>query len=166
MKNEGIMSVLKHFPGYGGNVDTHTGISVDERPYEQFINEDFLPFRAGIEAGAPFVLVSHNSVLCMDGQYPASLSRNVHDILRNELSFDGVIITDDLVMDAIGQFADTAEAAVLAVNAGNDMLISSDFTTQYNAVLKAVENGTISEERLYDAALHVVTAKLKSGIIK
>ncbi len=166
MKSAGILSVLKHFPGYGGNVDTHTGISVDERPYEQFVQEDFLPFKAGIDAGADFVLVSHNSVLSMDADYPASLSGNVHDILRNELSFDGVIITDDLEMDAVGQLADPGQTAVLAVNAGNDMLISSDFKTQYDAVLAAVSDGTISEDRLYDAALRVVTAKLKSGIIK
>ncbi|MBR2742751.1 MAG: beta-hexosaminidase [Clostridia bacterium] len=166
MKKAGILSVLKHFPGYGGNVDTHTGLSVDDRPYEWFVNGDFLPFKAGADAGADFIMVSHNSVLCMDEEYPASLSKNVHDILRSELSFDGAIITDDLVMGAIGEFASPEEAAVLAVNAGNDMLISSDFETQYNAVTDAVNNGTISEDRLYDAALHVVKAKLNSGIIK
>lgn len=165
MSKANIASVLKHFPGYGGNVDTHTGIAVDERPYEQFENSDFLPFKAGIEAGADCVLVSHNTVKCMDAELPASLSKKVHDILREELSFDGVIMTDDLVMDAIGEIASPSEAAVIAVNAGNDMLISSDFLTQYNAVLSAYNDGVISKERLYDAAKHVILLKLKRGII-
>lgn len=166
MSKANIASVLKHFPGYGGNVDTHTGIAVDERPYEQFESNDFLPFKAGIEAEADCVLVSHNTVLCMDDEYPASLSKKVHDILREELSFDGVIMTDDLVMDAIGNIATPSEAAVIAVNAGNDMLISSDFLTQYNAVLSAYRDGIISEQRLLDAAKRVIVLKLKLGIIE
>ena len=166
MNTSNIGSALKHFPGYGGNVDTHTGIAVDDRPYEQFAAEDFIPFKAGIEAGADAVMVSHNTVLCMDSEYPASLSKNVHDILRNELSFDGVIMTDDLVMDAIGTITTPAQAAVIAVNAGNDMLISSDFVTQYEAVISACESGEISDARIYEAAKRVITMKLKLGIIE
>ena len=85
MDTVGIGSVLKHFPGYGSNSDTHTGVAVDERPYEQFVQEDFLPFQAGIDAGADCVLVSHNIVTAMDGDLPASLSPEVHRILREEL---------------------------------------------------------------------------------
>ena len=96
-----IGCVLKHFPGYGNNVDTHTGIAIDERPYEQFVAGDFLPFQAGIKAGAGSVLVSHNVVTCMDESLPASLSPEVHRVLREELDFDGVILTDDLAMDAV-----------------------------------------------------------------
>ena len=69
-----MAAVLKHFPGYGNNADTHTGVAIDKRPYETFEQSDFLPFRAGMEAGAPFVLVSHNVVECMDAALPASLS--------------------------------------------------------------------------------------------
>ena len=87
--------MLKHFPGYGNNADTHTGIAVDDRPYDSFAASDFLPFRAGIEAGADIVLVSHNIVSCMDSAYPASLSPRVHEILREELGFTGVTVTDD-----------------------------------------------------------------------
>ncbi|MFR8530109.1 MAG: glycoside hydrolase family 3 N-terminal domain-containing protein [Anaeromassilibacillus sp.] len=91
---------LKHFPGYGNNEDTHTGIAVDHRPYETFMESDFLPFAAGIEEGAPMVLVSHNIVNCMDSEHPASLSPEVHRVLREDLG-TGLILTDDLSMEAI-----------------------------------------------------------------
>ena len=72
-----INSCLKHFPGYGNNNDTHTGIAIDNRSYENFVENDYLPFEAGIEAGVPSILVSHNIVKCMDEEYPASLSSKV-----------------------------------------------------------------------------------------
>ena len=75
MKGQGVACVLKHFPGYGNNTDTHTGIAYDNRPYETFETSDFLPFEAGMESGAEMVLVSHNIVSCMDEQYPAWLFR-------------------------------------------------------------------------------------------
>ena len=77
----------------------------DKRPYETFEQSDFLPFRAGMGAGAPFVLVSHNVVECMDAALPASLSPAVHEVLRETLGFDGIVITDDLAMDAVKQYA-------------------------------------------------------------
>ena len=106
MRERGMLCVLKHFPGYGSNADTHTGIAYDSRPYETFETSDFLPFQAGIESGAQMVLVSHNIVSCMDGERPASLSPRVHEILREELGFTGVIVTDDLAMDGVRDFTD------------------------------------------------------------
>ena len=158
--------VLKHFPGYGSNVDTHTGIAIDERPLETFRESDFLPFQAGIEAGAQAVLVSHNIVNCMDSDLPASLSPAVHDILRDELGFEGVIMTDDLIMEAITDYTGGENAAVLAVQAGNDMLVSSDFVTQYNAVLAAVQDGTISEDRIRESAIRVIRWKMDLGLLE
>ena len=158
--------VLKHFPGYGSNVDTHTGIAIDERPIETFRESDFLPFQAGIEAGAQAVLVSHNIVNCMDSDLPASLSPAVHDILRDELGFEGVIMTDDLIMEAITDYTGGENAAVLAVQAGNDMLVSSDFVTQYNAVLAAVQDGTISEGRIRESAIRVIRWKMDLGLME
>nr|WP_297171465.1 glycoside hydrolase family 3 N-terminal domain-containing protein [uncultured Agathobaculum sp.] len=166
MVEDGMGMVLKHFPGYGNNVDTHTGIAIDERPIETFRTSDFLPFAAGIEVGAQSILVSHNIVNCMDSTLPASLSPAVHDILRNELGFDGVIITDDLIMEAITGYTGGESAAVLAVQAGNDMLISSDFVTQYNAVLAAVEDGTISEEQIRASAVRVIRWKMQIGLLE
>ena len=165
MNTDGMGMVLKHFPGYGSNTDTHTGIAQDDRPLEQFRASDFLPFAAGIDSGAQAVLVCHNIVACMDDSLPASLSPAVHDILRDELGFDGVVMTDDLVMQAITDYTGDADAAVLAVQAGNDMLISSDFVTQYNAVLAAVQDGTISETTIRDAAVRVVRWKIELGLI-
>ena len=166
MANQGVACVLKHFPGYGSNADTHTGIAYDDRPYETFETSDFLPFEAGIASGAQLVLVSHNVVSCMDSQYPASLSAKVHEILRGELGFSGVIVTDDLAMDAVRDFTDDSQAAVLAVQAGNDLLCCTDFEVQIPAVTAAVENGEISEERLNESVLRILELKLSLGLLE
>ena len=166
MNNSGILSTLKHFPGYGNNVDTHTGIAIDERSYETFETSDFLPFESGISSGAPIILVSHNIVKCMDEQNPASLSENVHNILRDELGFTGLIITDDLSMDAVKEYADNGRAAVQAVKAGNDMIISSDFVKQKQEVVSAVESGEISEEIIDTAVKRILACKMTYKIIE
>ena len=165
MAEEGMGSVLKHFPGYGNNTDTHTGVAYDDRPYDTFLTSDFLPFQAGIDAGADMVLVSHNIVSAMDEASPASLSPEVHRVLREDLGFTGVIVTDDLVMDGVRDFAGDDEAAVLAVQAGNDLLCCTDFQTQVPAVLAAVESGEITEEQINAAVLRVLTMKLRLGIL-
>lgn len=166
MKNASLGSVLKHFPGYGNNSDTHTGIAIDKRPMEVFESSDFLPFKAGIDAGAGIVLVSHNVVECMDKDMPASLSPKVISILRKSLAFDGLIITDDLVMDAIGLYTDKESAAVQAVIAGNDLLCCTDFTEQIPAVIEAVKDGTISEERIDESVRRILKYKMELGIIE
>ena len=155
----GMVSVLKHFPGYGDNVDTHTGIAVDVRAYEEFLYYDFLPFQAGIGAGAPFVLVSHNIVECMDADRPASLSPEVHRILREVCGFEGVVITDDLAMEAVAAYAEDGAVAVMALQAGNDMICTTDYRTQIPAVIKAVENGTLAESIINDACFRVLDCK-------
>lgn len=165
MGEAGVGAVLKHFPGYGNNADTHTGVAVDERPYEQFETSDFLPFRAGVEAGAPFVLVSHNIVTCLDDTLPASLSPVWHGVLREELGFDGVILTDDLAMDAVKAYAEDGSAAVLAILAGSDMVVTSDFETQIPQALAAVEDGRISGKMLDAAVARVLRAKLQLGLL-
>ena len=160
-----IGSVLKHFPGYGNNVDTHTGIAVDDRPYETFLSEDFLPFATGIKAGAGAVLVSHNLVTCMDASLPASLSYEVHRILREELRFEGVILTDDLAMDAVKPYADNGEAAVLALLAGNSMIVTTDFEAQIPEVLAAIERGDLSLEIIDNALRYVLYWKYDLGLL-
>ena len=165
MNSDEILSSMKHFPGYGDNVDTHTGIAIDNRKYSTFESSDFLPFESGIEAGAPTILVSHNIVKCMDKNFPASLSEKVHDILRDDLNFTGIILTDDLAMDAVKSYVENGEAAVQAVLAGNDMMISSDFVTQRNEVLKAVKDGEISETIINTAVKRILACKLAYDII-
>lgn len=164
MKSSNVGSVLKHFPGYGDNKDTHVGTSSDNRSMEDFRKKDFLPFKAGIEAGAGCILVSHNIVNAMDSSNPASLSSKVHEILRDELGYNGVIITDDLVMDAITGATDESEAAVKAVLAGNDMLISSNYDNQISAVINAVNDGRISEDIINKAVIRVLCWKLSLGL--
>lgn len=161
-----IGSVLKHFPGYGNNVDTHTGIAVDERPYEQFLAEDFLPFQAGIEAGAGSVLVSHNIIQSMDGELPASLSPEVHRILREELGFEGVILTDDLAMDAVESYAQDGSVAVLAALAGNDMIVTTDFEVQIPLVIDAVRTGILPEETVDNAVRRTLAWKYDLGLLE
>ena len=165
MKSDNITSVMKHFPGYGNNVDTHTGIAIDKRDYSNFENRDFIPFEEGIKNGAPAILVSHNIVEFMDKSKPASLSENVHNILRNELGFSGIIMTDDLAMDAVKQYVENGDAATQAVLAGNDLIISSDFANQRNEVLQAVKDGTIEENTINNAVKRVLAWKMMYGII-
>ncbi|WP_027352381.1 glycoside hydrolase family 3 protein [Lacrimispora indolis] len=165
MKKERIGSTLKHFPGYGSNGDTHTGSATDTRNYDQFVRSDFLPFQTGIQAGADSVLVSHNIVTSIDEQSPASLSPAVHDILREALDFQGVIMTDDLSMEAIKDHTSDADAAVLAITAGNDLLVATDFDTQIPAVLNSVNNGILTEERINASVVRVLVWKLKLGIL-
>lgn len=165
MTKDNTGSVLKHFPGYGSNVDTHTGIAVDERSLDSFRQNDFLPFIAGIGAGANGVMVNHNIIKCIDPNSPASLSRSVHSVLRNELNFGGVIMTDDLSMSAITKYTNGQNAAVAAVLAGNDMIISSDFVNQYNAVLSAVRAGTVSEAQIRASVIRIIRWKVLLGLI-
>lgn len=165
MDAEGIGSVLKHFPGYGNNVDTHTGVAIDERPYETFQTSDYLPFTAGIQAGADAVLVSHNVMSCVDNQLSASLSPAVHNELRSTLGFQGVIMTDDLAMDAVAAYAGDQSPAVMAVKAGNDMIITTDFQTQIPEVVQAVKSGEIDEAQIDQSVTRVLQWKYDLGLL-
>ena len=161
----GVGSALKHFPGYGNNVDTHTGIAVDKRSADTFRASDFLPFKAGIEAGCGIVMVSHNIVECFDKENPASLSAEVHRVLREELSFDGVITTDDLAMQAVTDSYGSGEAAVLAIEAGNDLICCSDLSVKYEAVKSAYESGRISLSRIEESVLRILEYKVTMGLL-
>ncbi len=165
MNQDGMISAMKHFPGYGDNVDTHKEMAIDTRPYETFEKIDFLPFASGIEAKGPCVLMSHNVVTSMDAEKPASLSAKVHHILREELNFSGIILTDDLAMEAVSGYVQSGDAAVQAVLAGNDMIISSDFVAQKQEVLDAVKQGRIKEEQINQAVKRILAWKHAYQII-
>lgn len=157
----GISSSLKHFPGYGNNVDTHTGVAIDERSYDNFLNNDYLPFEEGIKRKVPSILVSHNIIKCIDSEYPATLSKMiVTGELRNKLNFSGIIITDDLSMGAVSSYVDDNSAAVLAINAGNDLIITSDFVNMYNSVITAVKSGKIKMETIDTAVRRILAWKI------
>jgi len=159
MNQEHIGSVLKHFPGYGNNADTHTGIARDSRSLAELEGNDLLPFAAGIQTGCGAVMVSHVIIEALDDALPASLSPAVHRYLRDTMGFHGVIMTDDLVMQAITDQYGAGEAAVMAVLAGNDLLCSTEYATQYQAVLQAVLDGRIDIDTLNAAVRHVLQWK-------
>ncbi len=161
-----ISSCLKHFPGYGNNEDTHTGIAIDNRDYQSIKENDYLPFQAGIEENAPCVLISHNIITSIDSNYPASLSNKVINELRETLNYKNIIITDDLAMDAVKDYVENNEAATLARNAGNDMIITSDFESMYQEVLQSIKNKKISEERLTDAITNILKWKESMNLLK
>ncbi len=155
LKEHEVTACLKHFPGIGSSIqDTHEGLASTDRTGEEFRADEFSVFQAAIDNGADMIMVSHMSAPALAGDNtPCSLSETVvTDILRNELGFKGVIITDALNMSAISEYYDAEQAAVLALRAGCDMvLMPEDFEKAYNGVLKAVQDGVISEERIDDA---------------
>lgn len=164
MAENGVGGVMKHFPGYGDNADTHTGSTVDDRSLEVLENRDLIPFQAGIDSGLGAVLVSHNIITALDGERPASLSPAVMAYLRQSMGFSGVILTDDLSMGALEDYT-PEEAAVLALQAGATMLCSTDFDTQIPAVLEAVRNGRLSEQAVEDAVYKILTWKQSLGLL-
>lgn len=161
-----IASCLKHFPGYGNNEDTHTGVAIDNRELAYLKENDFLPFQAGIEENVPCVLVSHNVITSVDSNYPASLSNKVIQELRETLDYKNIIITDDLAMDAVKAYVENNEAATLALNAGNDMIITSDFDGMYQELLQSLKDKKITEERLNQAVLRIINWKIEMGLLK
>lgn len=162
--NQGM--VLKHFPGYGNNGNTHTLTIRDARPMSTFEQSDLLPFKAGIDQGAHSILVSHVIVECMDTQNPASLSLSIHQLLRENLGFMGVIITDDLAMSGVDDYGSNEEVAIKAVQAGNDMLLSSNAIVQSQAVIQAVKEGKIPENQIDQSVLRILTWKNDLGLLK
>lgn len=124
-----VSYTLKHFPGYGNSVDTHGSFSMDSRELSEFESSDLLPFIQGIQSGAECIMVSHNVIECMESDtenmYPASISKDVHNYLRNKLGYTNIIITDALNMGAIYTTYTSREAIIRAVNAGNDMICIS-----------------------------------------
>lgn len=165
MKNDKIGCCLKHFPGYGDNGDSHGAIITDNRDLASFQASDFLPFQAGIDAGADSVLVTHNIVTCLDGTEPSSLSKAVHDYLRNDMHFTGVIITDDFDMEGLSDFIDQNNGAIKSIQAGNDITISSSYSQQIPTVIKAVQDGTISEDTIDASVRRILKMKINLGII-
>lgn len=162
MNRQGIMSCLKHFPGYGSNADTHTGSSVDNRTAEEFEKNAFVPFVKGIEAGAPLVMINHSIVTAYNEELPASLAPEVHEALRS-LGFEGIIVTDDLGMDAITLYTDNSYTA--AFLAGNDLICTSDGEACFNALYEAVKSGEITQNRLNESVLRILRQKIVYNLI-
>ena len=164
----GMLCAPKHFPGHGSTGgDTHDGFASSDRTLEELESCDFKPFEAAIEAGAPMIMVGHMTMTSIDPDNPASLSETiVTGLLRDELGYDGIIITDALNMGAISENYTNAEAAVKAVSAGCDMLLCvSNISSVVDALTEAVSDGTISEDRIDESVTRILQAKLRYGII-
>lgn len=167
-----LFSAAKHFPGLGATDQlTELGPATVGLDLKALRKRDLLPFRAAIEAGVPAVLLSHALYPMNDFTKPASLSKPiVTDLLRDEIGFAGVAITDDLADPAITTSYPVPKAAVMALNAGADMLFISgspgDQQAAYSAVLRAVERGSVSPARLDEAVLRDLHAKFDYGLIK
>ena len=127
------------------------------------MNTAIPPFKAGIEAGADSVLISHNIIENIDKENPASISKSVHELLRNNLNFKGIIITDDLAMSAVSEIEDVYVKAVLA---GNNLIITSDYEASINAIKNAVINGQITEEQIDELVQRTLAWKHYKGLIK
>lgn len=167
MQKNGVGAVLKHFPGYGDlDGDTHTGPVVDDRSLESLREYDFVPFRSGIEAGAGAVMVGHSIINVLDSAHPASLSVPVHELLRGELGFRGVIMTDDLMMRAVSDNYEPGEAAIKAILAGNDLLITDWSQAQFDAIYNAWKHDNrITREQLLDSVTRIIQWKMDLGLL-
>lgn len=169
MLETGTLPCVKHFPGHGDTAgDSHTGAVYAERSRTEIESCEFLPFEAAIEADCPFVMVGHIETpnFAADG-LPASLSRTMMtDVLRGELGFDGVIISDSFAMGAITENFKPADAAVRFFTAGGDILLMTpDLHAAYEGVLGAVHDGTLTEERIDESVLRVLAAKEQAGLL-
>ena len=152
---------LKHFPGYGNNINTHDDIAHDERSIEYLKNNDLVPFVKAISHNVPMIMISHNIIVNIDNEYPSSLSKKIHDLLRNEYGYTGLIVTDSLAMGAIIKYTKNVSPAVLAVLAGNDIIITFNLKEHIEAVIKAVDNNQIDMSLIEKAAKRVIAWKLK-----
>ncbi|MBP5600902.1 MAG: hypothetical protein J6X48_11630 [Lachnospiraceae bacterium] len=165
-----IICSLKHFPGHGNTeADSHKGMAVSNCDLDTLREREFIPFKAGIEAGAETVMVGHISLPnILDDDTPASLSPQiVTDLLRTELNFQGVIITDSMQMGAVADYYTPEEAAVKALLAGKDMLLMpTDLDRAFNGILTAVQNGEISEDRIDESVRRILMLKLKKSSLK
>lgn len=159
----GVLTVLKHFPGHGDTAeDSHYGLATSGKSLEELLSCELKPFIAGIAAGADMVMTGHILLPALDAENPATLSYAVTtELLREQLGFDGVIITDALEMGALAGYTD-GEIAVRAIEAGADLLLSP---TDASAAIEAVTR-EISPERLDESVLRILLLKLEKGIIE
>lgn len=167
-RKQKLATSLKHFPGYGSTDDTHTGIAKTDRSLKDFKKNDFIPFKAGIDKGADSVMVSHIIISDVDPKLPASLSPKVHHLLRQDLNFKKVIVSDDLSMGAIKDYSKQHKIKpdVAAVKAGNDILLSSSYADGIPAIKEAIQNKQISEKNIDRSVYRILKMKRSLGMLK
>ena len=165
LSSQGVFGAVKHFPGHGGvSGDPHDGAVTLDKSLEELMQTEFVPFQKAVENGVSFVMVGHISVPQVVGDNtPASLSQMmVSNVLREQLGYQGIVITDAMNMGAITGSYTADQAAVMAVNAGVDLiLMPQDYETAYNGLLQAVQDGTITEDRINESVTRIVKVKLQ-----
>lgn len=170
LKDSNVIATVKHFPGHGDtSVDSHVGLPVVENDLERLKSFELVPFQKAIDEGVDMVMVSHIMLPKIDENDPATLSKTiVTDILRKDMNYNGVVVTDDMTMGAIINNYDIGEAAVKSINAGVDIVMVchqyENVTKVIDAIKEAVNNGTITEERLDKSVERILKLKDKYNI--
>ena len=169
IEEEGVLSVLKHFPGHGSTyANSHNGYSESERELNELRQTELLPFKKGIESGSKFVMVSHMTLVnATEEKLPSSLSKEViTDLLINELSFKGIVITDSMSMGAITNEYSKKDATLMCIKAGADMILMPPSPKDaFDAIYAAVQSGEITEERINESVRKILKVKKEKGII-
>lgn len=160
-KESGIVNVLKHYPGYSKNKDTHKSSSIDTRTISE-VEEDLIPFKMAIDNGAEAIMISHNTVTALDDKNPASISINNHNYLRNTLNFKGMIITDALNM---GATADIESMGIKSILAGNNILVTKNYARDIKEIFDNVYNGNLSNKYLECLVIKIIEWKIEMGLI-
>lgn len=165
LEDNQVYACLKHFPGHGATSgDTHAGYAYTDKALDELMQSELVPFSNGIQNGVHFIMVSHIAAPQVTGDnLPASLSPYmIQNVLREQMGYDGIVITDAMNMGAISDSYGSADAAVRAVNAGADIvLMPKDFVSAYQGVLNAVENGTISTDRIDESVRRILRLKMQ-----
>lgn len=164
----GVLCCVKHYPGHGDTAeDSHKSLAVTHKTWQELAACELLPFQAGVRAGADLVMAGHIAAPEVTGEdTPASLSPQLMGSIRTGLGFSGAIVTDSLAMEGIAGLYSAGEAAVLAVQAGADILLMPNGLAEaFDAVVAAVEEGTIPESRIDESAARVLALKEKRGLI-
>ena len=156
-----IIDVLKHYPGYSKNKDTHKSSSIDTRTISE-VEEDLIPFKMAIDNGAEAIMISHNTVTALDDKNPASISINNHNYLRSTLNFKGMIITDALNM---GATAEIESMGIKSILAGNNILVTKNYARDIKEILDNVSNGNLSNKYLECLAIKIIEWKIEMGLI-
>lgn len=166
IQKQHVAATLKHFPGYDSAADTHTGSAAVSRSLKSFESKDFRPFKAGIKSGVDSVMVTHIILKKIDPHKPASLSKKDIHLLRKDLGFKGVIVSDSLQMQAVGNYARSHHVYrdVAAFKAGNDVLLTSDYKRGIPQLRRAVTKKQVSVKRINASVKRILTMKDKIGL--
>ena len=169
LHSAGVAGCVKHFPGHGDTSnDTHTGYAETNKTWEELLNCEMIPFIAGIQAHTDLVMTAHIAAPKITGsKEPSTVSYTIlTEKLRGELGYDGLIVTDALSMGAISKQYSSAEACIRCLQAGADVILMPyHYTEAYEGVLKAVENRTLSEERINESVARIFRLKTKLGLM-